>query len=176
MKLRTIVPLVAAAVILPVSAFSAYSFQGNSQENLTAQSNLDFRQGVRGNRQFAHRHGGGRERGMAWLEQLDLSDEQKAEIKAIHEEAKADTEDLRGEMKEAKEEMKNLFANDASENQLRAQHRVVQSLHQELGTKRFETMLDVRRVLTPEQRARMVELRQQRRENSGDRQRRRGVQ
>lgn len=169
MKLRTIVPLVAAAVILPVSAFSAYSFQANSQENLIAQSNP-------GNRQFAHRHGEGRGRGLGRLEQLDLSDEQKAEIKAIHEQAKADTEDLRGEMREAKEAMKNLFANDASENQLRRQHQAVQNLHQELGTERFETMLKVRRVLTPEQRARMVELRQQRHQNSGDRQRGRGVQ
>lgn len=39
----------------------------------------------------------------------------------------------------------------------------MQNLHQELGNNLFETMLEIREVLTPEQRTQMAELIEQRR-------------
>ena len=63
--------------------------------------------------------------------------------------------------------MRSLLANDASEEQLRQQHQNIQGLRQQLGNNRFETMLQVREILTPEQRTQMAELIEQKRGRRG---------
>ncbi len=52
---------------------------------------------------------------------------------------------------------------NASDDQLRQQHQEMQALRQQVETRRFETMLQIRKVLTPEQRAKAAQLMQEHR-------------
>lgn len=104
-------------------------------------------------------------------QELDLTSDQEDRIRAIYEEAKTDTADEREELRAARQQLQELLASNASEAELRQQHGIIQDLREELGDRRFEGILDVREVLTPEQRDRFVELgaerRQQRRSRFG---------
>jgi len=64
-------------------------------------------------------------------------------------------------------EMRSLMASDASSEQLREQHQKIRDLHQQMGDQRFETMLQIREVLTPEQRQQMQQLMEQNRPERG---------
>ncbi|WP_072623154.1 Spy/CpxP family protein refolding chaperone [Spirulina major] len=99
---------------------------------------------------------------LRFAEQLGLSDAQRSEIEAIHSQAKADSEAMRTQMQAAHEQMQTLMASDATDAALRQRHDQMQALHQEMGDRRFETMLAIRNVLTPEQRAQMQELKENR--------------
>ena len=101
-------------------------------------------------------------------QELDLTPDQEAQIRTIFEGARADTAGGREELKAAREELKALLAGNASEAELRQQHDAIQSLREELGDRRFEGILDVREVLTPEQRTRLTELHAGRRQRRGD--------
>lgn len=92
---------------------------------------------------------------------LNLTPEQTTEIDQIWEQGKQAKQDKREEFRAAREKMKTLMAGDASEDELRAQHQTLQALRQEMGEARFENKLKIRQVLTPEQRTKMVELKQQ---------------
>jgi len=50
---------------------------------------------------------------------------------------------------------------------LRQQHQEVQGLRNQLDNQRFETMLEIRQVLTPEQRTKMAELMEKRGHHHG---------
>ena len=94
------------------------------------------------------------------LEQLNLSSEQSTQIEAIHNSKKQESETLREQVKAQKEAMRDLFASDASDSELQQQHQEIQNLKQQIGTNRFEGMLEIRAVLTPEQKAQLTELMQ----------------
>jgi periplasmic protein CpxP/Spy len=97
-----------------------------------------------------------------WSKEINLSSEQKAQIKQLHEQAKKDTESLRSQLMEADKQMRSLFASDASPENLRQQHQKIQGLRQKLDNKRFEMMLAERQVLTAQQRTQLGKLMQQR--------------
>lgn len=102
---------------------------------------------------------------MPWVDELNLSAEQTEQIRTIRDQTRTDTTELRQQLRAAHQEMQTLMANDASADQLRNQHQEVQDLMQQLGDEHFDAMLAVRDVLTPEQRAQLTELQQQRRGN-----------
>ncbi|MBP0021538.1 MAG: Spy/CpxP family protein refolding chaperone [Cyanobacteria bacterium SBLK] len=100
---------------------------------------------------------GGRGRGMQQMfEQLNLSDAQKQQIESIREQAKANSEQLREEIHSAREQMRALMGSNASESELRQQHQAISSLRDRASDRRFETMLQIREVLTPTQRTRLA--------------------
>jgi len=72
-------------------------------------------------------------------------------------------------MQAEKQEMRSLLQSDASTAVLTEQHQKLQALRQQKGDNRFETMLQVREILTPEQRAKMAELISQKAERRGQR-------
>ncbi len=98
---------------------------------------------------------------MERLMELDLTPEQSEQIETIRQQSQADTEPLRQEFQQAHEQMRSLLAGNANSDELRQQHQQIQTLHQQLGDRRFETMLEVREILTPEQRSSWAELIQQ---------------
>jgi Spy/CpxP family protein refolding chaperone len=95
------------------------------------------------------------------MEQLNLTPEQSEQIKAIKEQSKTEAQAQMEQMQTSRQEMRSLFASDASTEQLRQQHQQVEQLHQQLGINRFETMLRIREVLTSEQRVKIAELMEQ---------------
>ena len=171
MNWRQISILLAASAILPAGSVAAQVSTSSTSVNTTrtfmhseniAQASPDapgFKVGRRG------------KRGMKQIfQKLNLSPEQQERIKKIHQESKESSSSLRQEMRQTQEEMGKLMArSDISDGELRQQHEKIQSLKQQLGTQRFEAMLKIRQVLTPEQRTKMVELKQQRRQNRRER-------
>ena len=154
MNRRIFAAVATAIVILPLGVSVAQNnLQNNNSQTLPVHSN-----------QMAHNHfsgGKGRGRGERMeklLQQLDLTSEQAQKIQAIREESNRENEALYQEMKTNHEQMRSLFSSDASSEQLRQQYQKSQDLHQKLGNNRFEMMVQVREVLTPEQRTKMSEL------------------
>lgn len=111
------------------------------------------------------REPGGRGPGARLLEELDLTTEQAQRIQAIEEQAKTNSEALHEQMHQADDALRSQLASDASASELRQQHQQVQALRQQLDDQRFETMLQIREVLTAEQRTQLADLMQKHRGN-----------
>ncbi len=100
-----------------------------------------------------------RERRRELFQQLELTPEQSAQIETIEQKSRSETETLRQEMRQNVEKMRSLLtASDAAPEELRQQHEQIQALREQLDDQRFETMLQVREILTPEQRTQAAEL------------------
>lgn len=93
------------------------------------------------------------------LEQLNLTSEQQQQIDNIREQRKASSENLREQFQAAREEMRSLQASNASAAQLRQQRQEMEQIKEQLEDQRFEAMLEIREILTPEQRAQLAEIR-----------------
>ncbi len=154
MKWRTFSVVAATLLILPLGTYAAQINQkvNNNQESATNMANLAQYQVKHGRK---HRRGEGFKR---LLEQLDLTADQSQQIEAIQEKSRTEKETLRQQMQTRHQEMRSLFTSDSTPEQLREQHEQLQALHQQLANNRFETMLQVREILTPEQRTQMAEL------------------
>ena len=169
---RYMISAIATALLISPSAVNAVSL--NSETNNLAESHPALRISERSPvTQLAHQnfHQGKRRGGYGGmkkvLEQLNLTPEQSQQIEAIHERFHSDNETLYQEMRTNHQQLRSLLASDASEEQLRQQHQNIQGLRQQLGNNRFETMLQVREILTPEQRTQMAELMEQKRGRRG---------
>ena len=141
-------------IILPVSTFAAKSQPTIDRIESTTEMNIAHR---------SHHGKGMRGRGMErLLSKLDLSAEQTQQIEAIKEQSATATEDLYAQMETQHQEMRSLLASDANVDEIRSEFQASQQLRQQLDTNRFETMLQIREILTPEQKAQVAELMQNR--------------
>lgn len=148
MNWRTFSVVTGALFILPLSAYAIDSSSNNSIE--------DMQPTITAHREH-HKHG--KEPKIERLmDELDLTSEQSQQIEAIKEEEKTQTEALREQMDDEKSTMRSLLSSDANSDQLRQQHQKIQALDQQIKDNRFETMLQMRDVLTPDQRAQLSEL------------------
>ncbi|MCC0178970.1 Spy/CpxP family protein refolding chaperone [Waterburya agarophytonicola K14] len=155
MNWKTFIVATGALAILPLGIHAA---QVNSEVNDIHETN--------NMRHFAQRikHGKRGDRGQVMnklLQQLDLTEEQSQSIETIRSRSQTTAEDLHEQMKAEHQEIKSLLTSDADTEQIRQQFQETQALHQQLGNNRFETMLEIREVLTSEQRAKIAELMEQ---------------
>lgn len=95
------------------------------------------------------------------FDQLDLTPQQSEEIDAIIQQSHNENADLKQQLQQTHEQMRSLFDSDASTAQLQQQHQQLQNLRQQLGDRRFNTMLQIREVLTPQQLTQLTQLREQ---------------
>ena len=144
--------IIAALTILPLGANAAMA------QNIGENTTMEWSQ----QNKHADRRGmrGGFDR---LVQQLDLTSEQSKQIEAIREQSGSENQALFEQLQTNRQEMQSLLTSDADPEQLQANHQDGQNLRQELGDNRFETMLEIREVLTPEQRTQMAELMTQRR-------------
>ena len=150
----TIATIATIAILLGANAALA---QDNMRENTTME--------------WSHKNKHGDKRGMKGMrggidrlvQQLDLTSEQSEQIEAIEEQSETENQALFEQFQTNRQETQSLLASDANPEQLRANHQAGQNLRQELDTNRFETLLEIREVLTPEQRTQMAQLIEQRR-------------
>lgn len=91
-------------------------------------------------------------RGGGWFKDLDLTKEQKQKLEAMRADSKDDRKDNREAMKTARKALAEAAKGDASEAQLRTLFNSLQDLHKKNATARFEKLLKIRAILTPEQR------------------------
>ena len=157
MKKQLVTALALGTFLLPlgIAAVEANSFENNSTEGQTMElaQNSEHQRRKGNRRKGAHRDGMKR-----ILSQLDLSSEQKQQIQAIDNKYESDRNPLYQELRTEHQEMKTLFTSNATPEELRTQHEKIRNLRGQMGDIRFSQMLEVREVLTPEQRDRMAEL------------------
>ncbi|MEN8183256.1 MAG: Spy/CpxP family protein refolding chaperone [Myxococcota bacterium] len=95
-------------------------------------------------------------------ERLGLDDETREEIRGLVEESRETNRELRGEVRDLHREMRGLLeAEDPDESAVMAQADAIGGLETELHKNRLATMLRIRARLSPEQRAKLVELRKE---------------
>ncbi len=139
-----------SATALGVLTAWALAWGVNENDGIEAQA---------GNSQGGHwgGHRGGRMERMA--RHLDLSDEQRAAVEAILANARAEGEQLRGELATLREEVGAMIRSDGYyEDQVRIQVESKSPVFVELTVLGIRTMNEVYQVLTPEQRAKADEM------------------
>ena len=87
-----------------------------------------------------------------WVEELDLSAEQQKQLQEIRESYREKMKPKRSEIHEARKKLNDALKTDASEDSLRKQFGELQKMRQDIGSLHFEKILDIREILTPEQR------------------------
>lgn len=111
-----------------------------------------------------------RDRGMPrWIGELNLSADQMQRMQAIRSRYQNQIKERAQALRQAQTELQGLMTTSNDSNQIRAKYNQVQSLRQELARVRFESMLEMRQVLTPEQRRQLAERMTQQRQNSRNR-------
>lgn len=108
-----------------------------------------------------------RQRSQQFQQQLNLSDEQMQQLSAIREKYRPQMERLKQQMQAKGQELSRMMQGNASENDLRRKHQEIINLRQQMGNIRFESMLEMRNILTPEQRQKLAQLLEQRRQRIG---------
>ena len=101
---------------------------------------------------------GGKHGGMKLFKQLDLNDEQKEQIKEIRKGNKEKAQSLRETAKSNKEAFKNAMDSQTSNSKLKSLRSKMVKSKQALKDHRFNTMLEIREILTTEQRVKLKEI------------------
>ncbi|HEY9635980.1 MAG TPA: Spy/CpxP family protein refolding chaperone [Coleofasciculaceae cyanobacterium] len=107
----------------------------------------------------------GASRQLKLMEQLNLTQEQKQKLQAIHSQYKEQISQSKQSLHQATEELKKLMAGNASAGEIRTKHQEVRRLRDQLEEVSFESMLAMREVLTPDQRSQFAQLMEHRRTN-----------
>jgi Spy/CpxP family protein refolding chaperone len=102
------------------------------------------------------------------LQQLDLSEEQRSQLKEVRKDRPKQGQGDRQKMKELRGLMKAKFASDASEADLRNLHTQLKTMKVEKQEKRFNSLMKIRNILTLEQRVRFQELKPKRKRKRKD--------
>lgn len=101
------------------------------------------------------------------MEQLNLSQAQMQELEEIQQKYQEQFSQQRQELHQAQEELSELMVGTASTGQIRNKYRQVSRLRQQMGNLHFESFLEMREVLTPEQRRQFAEQMQRRHRGRG---------
>ncbi|OAB57809.1 hypothetical protein AY600_08450 [Phormidium willei BDU 130791] len=94
--------------------------------------------------------GGGRQ--MRWIDELDLTPEQTESIQAIRDRYQPQIDALREQMQQHRSTMHNAMGSNASDAEIRQHRQQMMELRNEMSDLRFNSMMDIRGVLTDEQR------------------------
>jgi len=103
------------------------------------------------------------------MQALNLTQEQQQSLQRIRQQSKPQMDQRKQALRQAHQELRQMMQGTASTDEIRAKHQQVQQLRQQMENLRFENMLAMREVLTPEQRTKFAELMQQRHKKSHNR-------
>jgi Spy/CpxP family protein refolding chaperone len=96
-------------------------------------------------------------------EKLDLNDETRAKVDAITEKSRAEAKEIRDALRKARGEMRTLLDQDEpNEKAILKQADAIARLEADAHKRRLKTMLEIRALLTPEQRAKLTSMRRER--------------
>lgn len=102
--------------------------------------------------------------GRLWSK-LNLTTTQQNQIQNIKQKYQPEMSTLREQIETERDKLATMMQNNQSEANLRSQHQKIISLDQKIHNLRFESMLEMRNVLTPEQRQEFSELMNERQAN-----------
>lgn len=103
------------------------------------------------------------------MQQLNLTQNQKQQLQTIQQQYREPLHEQRQKLAQAQQELSELMASTASQNQIREKYRQVEALRQQVGALNLDSMLAMREVMTLEQRSRFAQLMQKRKDNLRDR-------
>ncbi|NMG57133.1 periplasmic heavy metal sensor [Geitlerinema sp. P-1104] len=113
---------------------------------------------------------GPRDRGqMRWMERLDLTPEQTNSIQAIRDRYQPQIDSVRERMQQQRDTMHSIMGSNASAEEIRQQRQQMMQLRDEMSELRFNSMMEIREVLTEEQRAEVRDWMEERRGERGER-------
>jgi Spy/CpxP family protein refolding chaperone len=101
----------------------------------------------------------------ALMKQLNLSSQQQQQLTAIRQKYQGQMKQLREQLRQNQQELKTMMDGTTPANTIMAKHDQVMGLRQQLDKLRFQSMLESRDVLNPDQRKQFAQLMDQRREN-----------
>jgi periplasmic protein CpxP/Spy len=99
--------------------------------------------------------------------ELNLTPDQIQRLEKMRVDSKGKTKERRLALRNAKQELSQLLQGNATSDQIRQKRQQVQALQRELSDLNFENTLAIREILTPEQRTKLQQIVQQRRQNRG---------
>ena len=154
MNWKTLALTAGALVILPLSTSAAESNRVYGDEEINNVNNMNnMKHHARGE----NRRGDRGKKLERLLSQLDLTPEQAEQIRTIQEQSRTTAAELKEQLQTQRQEMQSLYASDATAEEIRSEHQETEELASQLSSDRFETMLQIREILTSEQRAKMAE-------------------
>ena len=139
---------ICAVSVANISTANAVPNNFENNDRIVAQEGRDPRRGDRRSR---------------IMERLNLNKNQKSQIARIREQYQQRYARLRERVRSQRRELESMLGT-ASDSQLRAKHRELTRLKQELDNFRFENTLEILNVMTAEQRQEFARLMQQRHE------------
>lgn len=86
------------------------------------------------------------------MEKLNLTTQQQQQIESIRTKYQPEMDNIQEQMRVERQKMNEMMKNNDSQNNLRSQHQKISTLQQKMNNLRFESMLETRELLTPEQR------------------------
>ncbi len=97
-----------------------------------------------------------------FLQELNLTPQQTQKMQAIRGQYKDQIKQQNQALRQSQQALQGLMAGTASKEQVRSQYRQVAALRQQLAELHFSSILDIREVLTPDQRRKFADLMQRR--------------
>jgi periplasmic protein CpxP/Spy len=99
------------------------------------------------------------------VKELNLSQDQIQRLQQLRKNSQGKTKERRQALRTAKQELTQLLQGSASSDQIRQKRQQVQTLQREIADTNFEHTLAIREILTPEQRVKLQQIVEQRRQN-----------
>jgi periplasmic protein CpxP/Spy len=99
------------------------------------------------------------------MKQLNLNSQQQQQLTAIRQKYQGQMKQLNDQLRQNQQELKTMMDGTTPANTITAKHNQVMGLRQQLDKLRFQSMLESRDVLNPDQRKQFAQLMNQRREN-----------
>ena len=127
------------------------------QSNLVSQNNSNMH--LRADKNWR------RERRQKFIEKLNLTSEQQTQVQNIRSQYRPQIQNLRENIRSERQKLADMIKTNDSYDNLRSQHERIIDLDQQIHSLRFESMLEMREVLTQEQIAQWADLMQERRAN-----------
>ena len=93
------------------------------------------------------------------MEQLDLTPEQRTKLDALRKASRDKISAVKDEMRQSQEKLTQALQSNTSTDELRKLHKKNQELKNKMSDARFDQVLAIRQVLTPEQQKKFQELR-----------------
>lgn len=92
-----------------------------------------------------------------WIQRLNITTEQTQRMQTIRNKYRGQISESGKALRQAQLELGQMLGSDANIDTLRQKHRQVENLKQKVGNLRFESLLEMREVLTPEQRRQVAD-------------------
>jgi Spy/CpxP family protein refolding chaperone len=99
------------------------------------------------------------------MERLNLTAEQQKQMESIRNKYQPQMTSLREQITVERDKMSTMLKNNDSQNNLRSQHQKISTMQEKMNNLRFESMLEAREILTPQQRQQFSENMDERRGN-----------